>query len=218
MADIIANSGWTVTGAITDYPIPANGFSYANKTPAEAINLMANAIGGMLDINDETQTINVIPQWPVVPWETSTAIPDVILHDSVILEFNEHIDIRPLANAVFVRGEQQGVAVKVKRFGTAGDNFAVDIVDKLITDNQAARMRGTTELANAGNKIQNSIRTKVLNDLPPIRPGMLIGVRKGTEVFKSVCDASTITASVNSSNGQITVNQTISLLRNENTL
>jgi hypothetical protein len=218
MADIIANSGWTVTGAITDYPIPANGFSYANKTPAEAINLMANAIGGMLDINDETQTINVIPQWPVVPWETSTAIPDVILHDSVILEFNEHLDIRPPANAVFVRGEQQGVAVKVKRFGTAGDNFAVDIVDKLITDNQAARMRGTTELANAGNKIQNSIRTKVLNDLPPIRPGMLIGVRKGTEVFKSVCDASTITASVNSSNGQITVNQTISLLRNENTL
>ncbi len=175
-------------------------------------------IVAMLDINDETRTINVIPQWPVVPWETSSAVPDVILHDSVILEFTEHLDIRPEANAVFVRGEQQGVAVKVKRFGTAGDNFAADIVDKLITDNQAARMRGTTELANAGNKIQSSIRTKVLNDLPPIRPGMLVGIRKGAEVFKSVCDASTITASVNSSNGQVTVNQTISLLRNENRL
>jgi hypothetical protein len=218
MTDIIANSGWAVTGVITDYPVPANCFSYANKTPAEAINFMASAIGAMLDINDETRTINVIPQWPVVPWETSSAIPDVILHDSVILEFTEHLDIRPEGNAVFVRGEQQGVAVKVKRFGTAGDNFAADIVDKLITDNQAARMRGTTELANAGNKIQNSIRTKVLNDLPPIRPGMLVGIRKGAEVFKSVCDASTITASVNSTNGQVTVNQTISLLRNENTL
>jgi len=215
MADIVANTGWTVASQITDYPVPANAFSYAAKTPAEAINIMANSIGAMLDVNDETQTITVIPQWPVVPWNTASAIPDVILHDGVILEFNERIDIRPNANAVFVRGEQQGVAAKVKRFGTAGDNFAADIVDKLITDNQAARMRATAELANAGNKVQNSIRAKVMADLPPMRPGMLIGVRKGAEVFKSVCESFSISGSVNESTGMVTVNQTVTLLRNE---
>ncbi len=215
MADIVANTGWTVASQITDYPVPANAFSYAAKTPAEAINIMANSIGAMLDVNDETQTITVIPQWPVVPWNTASAIPDVILHDGVILEFNERIDIRPDANAVFVRGEQQGVAAKVKRFGTAGDNFAADIVDKLITDNQAARMRATAELANAGNKVQNSIRAKVMADLPPMRPGMLIGVRKGAEVFKSVCESFSISGSVNESTGMVTVNQTVTLLRNE---
>lgn len=215
MADIVANTGWTVASKISDYPVPANAFSYAAKTPAEAINMMANSIGAMLDVNDETQTITVIPQWPVVPWNTASAIPDVILHDGVILEFNERIDIRPDANAVFVRGEQQGVAVKVKRFGTAGDNFAGDIVDKLITDNQAARMRATAELANAGNKVQNSIRAKVMADLPPMRPGMLIGVRKGAEVFKSVCESFSISGSVNESTGMVTVNQTVTLLRNE---
>lgn len=192
MADIIANTGWTVASQITDYLVPANAFSYATKTPAEAINMMASSIGAMLDVNNSTRTITVIPQWPVVPWNTANAVPDVILHDGVILEFNEHRDIRPDANAVFVRGEQQGVAAKVKRFGTAGDNFAADIVDKLITDNQAARMRATAELANAGNKVQNSIRIKVMADLPPMRPGMLIGVRKGAEVFKSVCEAFSI--------------------------
>ncbi|MCU8103448.1 hypothetical protein L5M38_02615 [Shewanella sp. SM101] len=215
MADIVANTGWTVASQITDYPVPANAFSYAAKTPAEAINIMANSIGAMLDVNDETQTMTVIPQWPVVPWNTASAIPDVILHDGVILEFNERIDIRPDANAVFVRGEQQGVAAKVKRFGTAGDNFAADIVDKLITDNQAARMRATAELANAGNKVQNSIRAKVMADLPPMRPGMLIGVRKGAEVFKSVCESFSISGSVNESTGMVTVNQTVTLLRNE---
>ncbi|MBS0043345.1 hypothetical protein KFE26_13700 [Shewanella sp. M16] len=215
MADIVANTGWTVASKISDYPVPANAFSYAAKTPAEAINMMANSIGAMLDVNDETQTITVIPQWPVVPWNTASAIPDVILHDGVILEFNERIDIRPDANAVFVRGEQQGVAAKVKRFGTAGDNFAGDIVDKLITDNQAARMRATAELANAGNKVQNSIRAKVMADLPPMRPGMLIGVRKGAEVFKSVCESFSISGSVNESTGMVTVNQTVTLLRNE---
>ncbi|WP_330146941.1 hypothetical protein [Shewanella oncorhynchi] len=215
MADIVANTGWTVASKISDYPVPANAFSYAAKTPAEAINMMANSIGAMLDVNDETQTITVIPQWPVVPWNTASAIPDVILHDGVILEFNERLDIRPDANAVFVRGEQQGVAAKVKRFGTAGDNFAADIVDKLITDNQAARMRATAELANAGNKVQNSIRAKVMADLPPMRPGMLIGVRKGAEVFKSVCESFSISGSVNESTGMVTVNQTVTLLRNE---
>ncbi|MBI1676021.1 hypothetical protein [Shewanella sp. DW31] len=215
MADIVANTGWTVASKISDYSVPANAFSYASKTPAEAINMMANSIGAMLDVNDETQTITVIPQWPVVPWNTASAIPDVILHDGVILEFNERIDIRPDANAVFVRGEQQGVAAKVKRFGTAGDNFAADIVDKLITDNQAARMRATAELANAGNKVQNSIRAKVMADLPPMRPGMLIGVRKGAEVFKSVCESFSISGSVNESTGMVTVNQTVTLLRNE---
>ncbi|MCU8078409.1 hypothetical protein L5M16_07460 [Shewanella sp. SM103] len=215
MADIVANTGWTVASKISDYPVPANAFSYAAKTPAEAINMMASSIGAMLDVNDETQTITVIPQWPVVPWNTASAIPDVILHDGVILEFNERIDIRPDANAVFVRGEQQGVAAKVKRFGTTGDNFAADIVDKLITDNQAARMRATAELANAGNKVQNSIRAKVMADLPPMRPGMLIGVRKGAEVFKSVCESFSISGSVNESTGMVTVNQTVTLLRNE---
>ncbi|MDR8523484.1 hypothetical protein [Shewanella fidelis] len=215
MADIIENLGWTLASEISDFNVPANAFSYAAKTPAEALNMMANAIGAMLDINNETKTIKVIPQWPTVPWNIAAAIPDVILHDAVIMDFSEKREIRPDANAVFVRGEQQGVAVKVKRSGSAGDNFSADVVDQLITDNQAARMRATAELANAGNKVQNNIRTKVMAELPPMRPGMLIGVRKGTEVYKSVCDSFTINASVNPNSGEVTVNQTVTLLRNE---
>lgn len=48
MADIVANTGWTVASKISDYPVPANAFSYAAKTPAEAINMMASSIGAIM--------------------------------------------------------------------------------------------------------------------------------------------------------------------------
>lgn len=212
-SDIVANTGWSIASAITDYNVPATAWSYAGKTPAEALNLMASSIGAMLDVDGETRTITFIPRWPVSPWATDTAIPDVVLHDSVILEMSEREDVRPDANAVFVRGEQLGVAARVKRFGTAGDAFSSDIVEKLITDNQAARMRGTHELAEAGSKLQTQIRTKLMADLPPIKPGMLVGVRRDASLFRAVCDSWQLNASVNGS-GKVVVNQSLTLLRN----
>ena len=212
MADVLKFSGWTLESKIVDYPVPANGFSYAEKTPAEAIQLMAQSIGAMLDIDAESKKIRVLPQWPVLPWAIESAEPTITLHESVILEYSERTIVKPEANAVFVRGEQQGIAAKVKRQGTAGEKFAPDVVDMLITDNQAARMRATCELANCGDKIQTSIRTKLLNDLPPIMPGMLVGVRQGDILFKSLCDTLSISATV-SSDGKVSVNQSVTLLR-----
>ncbi|MCH4295563.1 hypothetical protein MJ923_14740 [Shewanella sp. 3B26] len=212
-SDIVANTGWNIASAITDYNVPATAWSYAQKTPAEALNMMASSIGAMLDVDGETRTITFIPRWPVSPWATDTATPDVVLHDSVILEMSEREDLRSDANAVFVRGEQLGVAARVKRFGTAGDAFSGDIVEKLITDNQAARMRGTHELAEAGSKLQTQIRTKLMADLPPIRPGMLVGVRRGASLFKAVCDSWQLNAAVNGE-GKVVVNQSLTLLRN----
>ncbi len=216
MSDIVEYTDWQVSSDITDFTVPANAFSYADKTPAEALHMMANAIGAMLDINDDTQVINVIPQWPTSPWSLADTTPDVVLHDNVILEYSEQTIVNPPANAVFVRGEQQGVSATIKRTGTAGDEFADDVVDKLITDNQAARMRGTAELSHAGNKLQTSIRTKIMPDLPPIRKGMVIGITKDGIIYKAVCDSVSITAAV-SGQGKVTVNQSITLLRNEAT-
>ena len=214
MSDIVEYTGWTIDNQITDFNVPAYAFSYSDKTPAEALNMMAAAIGAMLDIDDENKVIKVIPQWPVSPWTMNEATPDVVLNNSVILEHSEQTQVNPSANAVFVRGEQVGVARKVKLTGSAGDEFANDVVDKLITEAQAARMRGTHELANAGNKIQSGIRTKIMNDLPPIRPGMLIGVSKDDALYRAACEAVSINATI-SSDAVVTVNQSITLLRNE---
>ncbi|WKD23724.1 hypothetical protein NDQ71_01065 [Pseudoalteromonas sp. KG3] len=213
MSDILVNTGWSLDNKMIDYPIPIGAFTYTNLTPAAALLSVAKSVGAILDINDATKTVSVVPAWPVMPWDTANAICDVILNDSIILEHSTSQTINQEHNAVFVRGEQQGVACKIKRAGTLGDQFANDVVDTLITHNQAARQRGTCELANSGNKQNTTIRTKLLDDLPPIRPGMLVGITYTDSVFKATCDSMTINASI-SDQGAITVSQTIQVISN----
>lgn len=213
MSDILVNTGWSLDNKMIDYPIPTGAFTYTDLTPAAALLSVAKSIGAMLDIDSANKTVSVIPAWPVMPWDTENAICDVILNDSIILEHNTSQTINQKHNAVFVRGEQQGVACKIKRAGTQGEQFASDVVDSLITDNQAARQRGSYELANSGNKQQSTIRTKLLNDLPPIRPGMLVGVTYASSIYKATCDNMDISASISDS-GAITVSQTIKVISN----
>ncbi|MBH0026272.1 hypothetical protein I6F53_04655 [Pseudoalteromonas sp. SWN29] len=213
MSDILVNTGWSLDNKMIDYPIPTGAFTYTDLTPAAALLSVAKSVGAMLDIDSANKTVSVIPAWPVMPWDTENAICDVILNDSIILEHNTSQTINQTHNAVFVRGEQQGVACKIKRAGTLGDQFSSDVVDSLITDNQAARQRGSYELANSGNKQQSTIRTKLLNDLPPIRPGMLVGVTYASSTYKATCDNMDISASISES-GAITVSQTIKVISN----
>ncbi|PWS56012.1 hypothetical protein [Pseudoalteromonas sp. meg-B1] len=213
MSDILINTGWSLDNQMIDYAIPTGAFSYTNLTPAAALLSVAKSVGAMLDIDNANKTVSIVPLWPVMPWDTDNAICDVILNDSIILEHNTSQTINQEHNAVFVRGEQQGVACKIKRAGTLGDKFASDVVDSLITDNQAARQRGTCELANSGNKQQATMRTKIKADLPPIRPGMLVGVSYSNSTYKATCDSLTINASINAQ-GAITVSQTIKVISN----
>lgn len=213
MSDILINTGWSLDNQMIDYAIPTGAFSYTNLTPAAALLSVAKSVGAMLDIDNANKTVSIVPLWPVMPWDTENAICDVILNDSIILEHNTTQTINQEHNAVFVRGEQQGVACKIKRAGTLGDKFASDVVDSLITDNQAARQRGTCELANSGNKQQATMRTKIKADLPPIRPGMLVGVTYSNATYKATCDSLTINASINAQ-GAITVSQTIKVISN----
>ncbi|WP_462171082.1 hypothetical protein [Pseudoalteromonas xiamenensis] len=213
MAEVVKNTGWTINNKMIDYPVPVGAFSYRNLTPAAALLKVAKSIGAILDIDTVTKVISVVPEWPVNPWATDSATCDVILNDSLILEHNTRQITSPTHTAVFVRGEQQGVACKITRSGTTGSDYASDVVDSLITDVQAARQRGTAELAKSGNKQETTIRTKLLDSLPPIRPGMLVGIRYKDSLFKATCDQLSINASINSS-GAITINQTVKVLSN----
>ncbi|AZZ98746.1 hypothetical protein [Pseudoalteromonas sp. R3] len=213
MSDALTNTSWTLDNQMIDYPIPKGAYSYRGLTPASALLRIAQSVGGILDFDDVSKTVSVIPEWPVAPWDTDSAVCDVILNDSLILEHNTRQTVSPEHTAVFVRGEQQGVACKIKRAGTLGDQYAYDVVDSLITDNQAARQRGTCELARSGNKKISEIRTKLTATLPPIRPGMLIGIRYSDSLYKATCDSASVSVSINAQ-GAVTVNQSIRLVSN----
>jgi len=214
MSDIVSGTDWTIDSShIIDYLVPALAFSYINKTPAEALKMCADAIGAILKTNDATQVIEIIPKWPVMPWNTDNAVCDVILNDSVILQHDTDKILQNTSNVVFVRGEQLGVHCKISQTDTLADLYASDVVDPLITHNQAAVQRGSCELANSGNKEQSSIRTKIMADLPPVTPGMLIGIQNGADVYKATCDSMRISASIDRT-FKITVNQNMVLLKN----
>lgn len=212
VSDELTGTGWTLDFGMTQFNVPAGAFNYINKTPIEAIAQIATAIGGMLYPEGSTKTLKLRAQWPVTPWAIASATPDVAVHDDVILAYSSNPASTPLYNAVFVRGEQQGVEGKVRRTGTAGDVVAPDVVDPLITDNLAARQRGTAELSNSGKKDAVQLVLPIMDTLPPVLPGSVVGVLWQTENYKALADTLTITAT-KSADGQLSVRQNVGVLR-----
>lgn len=210
--DELAGTGWSYDFGMTQFNVPAGAFNYVNKTPIEAIAQIVAAIGGMIYPDGATKTIHIRPQWPVAPWAMAAAVPDVAVHDDVILALSSSPASTPLCNAVFVRGEQQGVFRKVRRTGTAGDIPANDVVDPLMLDEQAARQRGTAELADTGRKDNQQLTLPIMDVLPPLIPGQVLGTTWQTEVYKTLVDAVQVSAQ-RGQDGKLSVRQIAGVIR-----
>ncbi len=212
LGDIVANSGWSIELVqVPDFVIPAGVCSVSGKTPLEAVAELAGLVGCMVDPDEDNSKLRILPRWTYTPWSMAAAIPDVLLHDAVIFNHSEQTERGQQCNAAWVRGEQQGVSVEVRLNGTAGDEPTDDISNMLIVDTQAARLAGTNAIADSGTKRRVSINTTVMADLPPLRPGQLIGITWRGAVYKALCDTVTINASMSSSG--LTVRQNVGLIK-----
>ena len=213
LSDLLENTGWTVAlQGITDFTIPAGVATISDKTPLESAAEFAGMVGCFLAPDDENNVINILPRWPTVPWQMDSATPDVIIHDAVIIDYSSNETISQQCNAAWVRGEQQGVDAKVTLNGTAGNVPTDDIANVMIVDIQAARIAGTSAIADTGNKQQIAVTMPIMADLPPLKKGQLIGVTWRGENYRALCDSIGITASVDD-NGAVTVRQQATLLR-----
>lgn len=210
---LLLNTGWTVDlhEDIVDFVVPSGAFSIIGKSPIEAVSDAVSQMGCMIVADDSTNTLLIVPQWPVTPWLMQSAISDVNIHDAVIMSYDESLSVGTLCNGVWLRGEQQGVSAFVKRTGTDGALVTNDISNQLIVDVQAARIAGTTALGDTGDKVNITVELPVMNDLPPLTKGMLVGVTFRTEVFKTTCDGVSIRASVG--NDGVNVTQVVGLIR-----
>ena len=216
LGDLIENTGWTIAlSGVTDFTIPAGIATISDKTPLEAVNEFVGMVGCMLSQDDANNIITVLPRWPTSPWLMDSATADVNIHDAVIIDYSSNETISEQCNASWVRGEQQGVDAKVTLTGTAGDIATADISNALIVDVIAARLAGTNAIAETGNGEDIQVSLPVMADLPPLKKGQLVGVTWRTDVYKALCDAVTISASVDD-NGAVTVQQQAKLLRKLN--
>lgn len=214
MSDLLAGTDWQLHFGMVDFAIAANTITIANKTPASALLHCAKAIGGMLQVDDALKKVTVLPRWPVSPWLISSTTPDIVLHESHIHSYSEQYNEQASANGVFIAGQQNGVMCKIKREGSSGDLLLPDVVEPMITHVQAARQRGTCELANAGSEYQISISTDLTQAIAHITPGMLVGVQFSDVLLKATCQSCTVSATV-SANGAIDIEQQLVLIAKE---
>lgn len=213
MGDILTGTGWSVLlVGFTDFNIPSGVFTTTNKGPVESVNEMAGMIGCMVIEDEADSLLRIVPRWPVTPWNMATEVPDIAVHEAVIINYSSADEINQLCDSAWVRGEQQGVSRHVRKTGTAGNIPTSDISNALILSDTPARLAGTDAIAKTGRKQRVTVTLPVMNDLPPLVKGMLIGVSYFGDVYKATCDSTSLSASVNN-DGSIDVVQSATLIR-----
>lgn len=146
----LVNTGFGVDWAGADWLVPGGAWYYADLTPAAVLTDIASAAGAVLQSHPADATFQVKPRYPVAPWGWASAQADLVLPASWIGDDRTQYASKPMYDAVFVRGEQQGIEARITRQGSAGETFAEQLVHKLITHADVAVQRGTAALSDRG--------------------------------------------------------------------
>jgi hypothetical protein len=211
--DILEFTGWALDWQIVDWTVPANSFTWADKTKLDQIATIVQAVGAVVNANPSTKILHVLSRYPVSSWELDTTTPDIALVANVIKSLQSQYTPHPPYNRVFVSGEHEGVLLQLTRTGTPGDQVSPMVVDRMLTAIEANRERGRVELSRAG-KWSSEILDLPLAT-PPEEPAMIIAgtivdVSDGVETWRGICTGVSIEAR---SGDNRTVNQKITVER-----
>lgn len=217
--DQLLNTGFTIhwdsiNENPVDWNIPAGALTYQDQTAMQVISRIAESIGAVVRPAAAADEFSVLPRYRDAVWYWPTTIVDRIVPHQVVTDIGGEWSPQPQWNSCYVSGITQGVAVDVRRAGTAGDKPAADVYDDLITTTSAARARGIAEICKGGNQ---EIVSMTMPLFPPekapglVLPAMLCEVQphNGTN-WRGLCLAVGIQAS---GTGASTVKQTIRLER-----
>lgn len=209
VAQALEFTGATLDWGIDDWTLPAGAWSFSG-TPLQAALRVAEAAGAVLRSHPTEHKLIVRPRYPVLPWEWGAAAPTLQMPAAIITTDSLEPEPRPAYNAVYVSGMAGGVLGHVRRAGSAGDVLAPQVTDALITAEVAARMRGSSELAAAGNKLMQTMTLPMLTDTwspGPVLPGWLVQVDDIGHSWRGLVRSIHIDA------GMPTVRQTIQIER-----
>ncbi|WP_217646332.1 hypothetical protein [Azotobacter beijerinckii] len=217
-ADQLTDTGFTLAWDFahqypTDWTIPAGAFSYQEQTAMQVIARLAEAIGAVVKPARDSDALSVIPRYRAAPWAWATAVMERIIPAQIVGEWGSEWSPQPAWNSCYVSGTTHGVAVDVRRAGTAGDEPAPDVYDELITGTDAARARGIAELAKGGNQEIVTLHLPLFPEATApglIEPAMLCEVRDIDGTWRGLCLATEIGAE---GVGAARVTQTVRLER-----
>lgn len=196
-----------------DWTITAGAFSFQQQTPMQIIARVAAATGAVIRPALAGDALSVVPRYRAAPWAWDTEIMERIIPAEMMLSWDSDWVPNPEYNSCYVSGTSHGVAVDVRRTGTAGDQPAPDVLDDLITDTAPARWRGIAEICKGGNQ---EVATRVIPLMPYgsapglVEPAMLCEILDPDDTWRGLCLSTEITCS---GPGCSRVQQTIKLER-----
>jgi len=133
-----------------DWLVTAGAWYYESLAPMSALMRLAEAAGGVVQSHPSEPSVRLLPKYPISPWKWSTSTPEVTIQDDIVTGQRLQLQSRPLFDAVIVAGERVGVAAKVKRDGEAGQTYAPQQIDQLMTHADGCRERGRNVLSDRG--------------------------------------------------------------------
>ncbi|KAF0569521.1 hypothetical protein FQV37_2546 [Psychrobacter nivimaris] len=202
---------WQLAG-INGWNIPANSYSYSNKTPINSLQWIAEAAGGFINAHMSEDIIHVLANYPVPSWEWSDQTPLLTLPMSLITSRSRGRVNKPTYNGVTLYGDNDnGIHALIKRTGTSGGYQPPMVTSDLMTDTAAAISRGKMILSDIGDIGNIGISMPLHSDFGVLKPSTLIGVNDG-ESWVGMVRGTTITGRL-SSNRALEIDQSIDVER-----
>ncbi|MDH0033110.1 MULTISPECIES: hypothetical protein [unclassified Acinetobacter] len=171
-SDIVLN--WQLIDAL-GWVLPANSLSYSNLTPIAAIKLIADAAGGFIYSEPDSNTLTIKPLYKKTFWDAiDIAEYDRVIPESLVTDLSTDYAMYPDYNGVFLTNDRNGDTGQVKRVGTAGDVLQESINNPLLTSVSAMHEKGRAVLAKAGMVESHSLLMPVSAQVGLCTPGELI--------------------------------------------
>ncbi len=171
-SDIVLN--WELIDAL-GWVLPTNSLSYSNLTPIAAIKLIADAAGGFVYSEPDSNTLTIKAKYKKTFWD-SIVIDDYdrVIPESVVTDLSTDYTMYPDYNGVFLTNDRNGDTGQIKRVGTAGDVLQESINNPLLTSTTVMHSKGREVLAKAGLVENHSLLMPITQQIGLCLPGELV--------------------------------------------
>jgi hypothetical protein len=178
--------------------MPANTWSYTDKTPIQVIKTIVEGVGGYVNSHPSTKVLKVRSSYPVGSWDWPTTSADISLPNEVILSRKLKWTQKPEYTGIYVSGEQTGVTSLVRLTSSDGAFQPPMYVNPMISHDYAAREYGKNFLSSVGKQAEVAIDLPLGGTVPLFTPGNLVefvsesswkGFTRGVTVFATVDEA-----------------------------
>lgn len=171
-SDIMLN--WELIDAL-GWILPINSLSYSNLTPIAAIKLIADAAGGFVYSEPDSNTLTIKAKYKKTWWDPIAINEyDRVIPESVVTDLSTDYTMYPDYNGVFLTNDRNGDTGQVKRVGTAGDVLQESVNSPLLTSTTAMHSKGREVLAKAGMVETHSLLMPITQEVGQCVPAELI--------------------------------------------